>query len=426
MSRKTLGLLALLLGLSCGVALAQTPVTVTLGAPRQAVGPLTLGGVNHGVYMQVVDVREEVAALGLTSLRFPPGNIADDAPLDETLVDAFEAQWRLLGEPPVLVVLNLFSGTPEAGAEAARLLLERGISVLAWEIGNEPNLYGANRGDASWTPEKYCQQFRAFKEALTPIDPSIPLAGPATSGGSDAEPYLREVLRLCGDAIDILSWHIYPTDGSASDEDALDSSSRVSETIRRYRDWVRDPEYNPLGFERDLRLAITEFGLSWRSQTYRHLDDIVAALWLADALGRMATEGLELSHYFALQGTGGHGLLDATGWKRPTYYVFELLKDFSGMVLEASSSQESLRAYAARDDEALRVLLVNLSSEAASVTLTSFSATDLSGEMSLKTLSEAGIDPFSNEPAYTVTQQEASDPVSVPGRALVALELARP
>lgn len=424
--RRTLVLLALLFGLSCGVALAQTSVTVTLGKPRQMIKPLATGGVNHGVYMQVVDALEDIAALELTSLRFPPGNIADEQPLDVALVSAFEAQWRLLGEPPVLVALNLFSGTPEAGAEAARLLLDRGVEVLAWEIGNEPDLYGPNRGDPSWTPEKYCRQFRAFKATLAPIDSSIPLAGPAVSGGSGAEAYLREVLRLCGDAIDILSWHIYPTDGSASDEDALDSSSRVSETIRRYRDWTRDPEYNPLGSERDIQLAVTEFGLSWRSQTYRHLSDIVAALWLADALGRMATEGLELSHYFALQGTGGHGLLDATGWKRPTYYVFELLKDFSGMVLEASSSRESLRAYAARDDEALRVLLVNLSSEAASVTLIGFSATGLSGEISLKTLSEAGIDPFSDEPAYTVTQQEASDPVSVPGRALVALELSAP
>lgn len=402
--------------LAGALAHAQLEATVTLSGPGRALS--ALGGVNVGLSMNLLDTRDMVAELGLTAVRFPPGNAADDRLLEPAAVAAFAAQWRLLGEPPVLVVLNLFSGTPEQAAASARLLLDAGVAVLAWEIGNEPDLYGPARGEPSWTPAAYCARFRAYRRALEALEPAIPLAGPAVSGAAEAEGYLREVLRLCGDAIDILSWHLYPTDGSASDEAALASATQVGESIRRYRAWLRDPEVNPLGHGREIRLAITEYGLSWRSQTRRHLADQVAALWLADALGQMAAEGLELSFYFALQGLGGHGLIGDDLWPRPTYDVFALLADFGGAVLEADSSLPDLHAYAAQDGETLRVLLVNLSLEPLRVRLPG-----LVGAATVHTLFAEGTDPLRDERPHDVRAQPASAPVTLPGRALALLEL---
>ncbi len=401
----------------------QSAIELNVGKPIGEISPLAIKGVNHGIIMQIVGFEEEIAKLNFGSLRFPPGNIADDNPLDKTLIDAFKGHWTLLGELPVLVIPNLFEDGPEEAAEAARYFRELEIPIVAWEIGNEPDLYAYNRGDPSWTPEKYCDRFRAFAKALKEIDPEYLIAGPGTSGaaqGSSPEIYLKEILQLCGDAIDILTWHIYTTDGSKSDEEALATYSVITETIERYRAWLKDPEINPLGHEKDTLIGITEFGLSWKTDVFRHLFDMVATLWLADALGQMATQGLDMSYYFALKDTGGHGLIDVIGLNRPTYYVFEMLADFEGEVLELQGATPDLHAYGAKSEDSVQVLLVNISKEDANVKINA-PEYDL-GELTLTTLSEetyAKYYDFESDIGYVVATQPVNELVSIPARSIV-------
>ncbi len=395
---------------------AQAPVTVSVGESLGPVPEYAITGFNHGVFMRVLEFQEDFAGLDIDSLRYPPGNIADESPLDRMHIADYGRQWQFLGEPPVLVVTNLFTGSAEAAGRAVVDFEDEGIPVLAFEVGNEPDLYGPNRADESWTPEKYCDKFREYRAVIKAVDPNALVAGPAVSGADIAEPYLKEFLRLCGDVVDVLTWHIYPTDGSADDDVALATSSQVTETIRRYREWVKDPETNPLGFERDIQLGITEFGLSWRTNNNRHLMDTVATLWLADALGRMVRERLDMSHYFALQGTGGHGLIDNADWRRPTFYLFEMLSDFTGEVLSTSSSDDALRAYAVGRVDTTQVLLVNMSTEAKEVTL---ELPETAGGLELKTLSDDTYEVFVDEVAYQVSGQAAAEPVTVPARAVV-------
>lgn len=398
-------------------------ITLNLGKAIGEVPPLAIKGVNHGTIAQILGSEDKFAPLNLGAIRYPPGNIADDYPLDKTLIDAFELHWILLDKLPILAVPNLFEGTPEDAVAAARYFKELEIPVLAWEIGNEPDLYAHNRGDPSWTPEKYCEHFRAFSKALKTEDPEYLLAGPGTSGaaqGSAPEGYLQEVLRLCGDAIDILTWHIYTTNGTLSDEEALATYSVVGGTIDRYRSWLKDPEINPLGHEKDIPVAITEFGLSWKTDNYRHLFDIVATLWLADALGQMATKELDMGFYFALKDTGGHGLIGTDGFPRPTYYVFDLLKDFTGQILELGGTTPDLHAYAVKDEEKLQLLLVNIAAEDISLELNS-PEQELT-ELTLSILSETTYNQyydFETDIAYAISTQPASDLITVPARSIV-------
>ena len=384
-----------------------------------ATPPLAITGMNHGVFMNVLDFREDFAKLELGAIRFPPGNIADEQPLDELLLSAFKAQWKLLGQPPVLFVANLFEGDAQQAAEAAKIIQDMGIEIVAWEIGNEPDLYAPNRDDTSWTPTKYCEHFREYRTALLEVNPEFKLMGPAVSGADIAEPFLKNFLEQCGDVIDTLSWHIYPVDGTTSDEYALSTVDRTTETIQRYKAWLKDPEKNPLGFERDITTAITEFGLSWKTDNYTHLIDTVATLWLADSLGQILTEALDESYYFALQGTGGHGLIDKAYWKRPTYFVYEQLTKFRGDVLEIEMTDDNLRAYAVETETGVEIMLINLTTETRQAKISLATRFDVAATGKL--ISDETYEIYDDEPLYAEGEYYLDEILSVPARSLLFL-----
>lgn len=415
------GLAALLIVSACAAAqpvpAAEADVRLVVGAaPLGAIPGAAIAGVNLGNAMELVSRREAFDRLRVATVRFPPGEQADEITVADADLAALAANLALLGDPPVLMVANLFTGTPEQAAELARRAGAFGIEVEAWEIGNEPDLYGPKRGDATWTPERWCASFRSYRAALRAVDPDARLAGPAVSGARPGgERFLRDALAACGDAIDLLTWHVYPTDGGWDDDEALATAGTVAREIARYRTWLADPGRNPLGHHRDIGLAVTEFGLSWRSASYRHLEDMTAALWLADVLGTMAAERIDASHYFALQGTGGHGLIGVGGWIRPTWHVFAMLAGFTGEALPVAVDRSvPLRAYAARDESGLEVLLVHAGDTALTVALAP--PPGYGTALELAVLDEAGFD----EGLAPLERAATADvPFSVPARAVV-------
>lgn len=407
--------LLLLAGVTTWAGAQADVLSLRVGEPTRPVSDMAITGFNVGTAMPVVLYLDEWAAIDLRSVRYPPGNDADDRPLTADSMDAFALTWHLLGEPDVHLVANFFEG-PDHAVEVARHLRSLGMTPRWWAIGNEPDLYPRNRMDPSWTPEVYCEQARAMRAALEAELGPVTITGPAVSGSRpSAMDYLREVLGRCGDVFDVVTWHVYPTDGTRSDEGALATSRQVADEIRTVREWAADPEVNPLGHDRDVEFGITEFGLSWRTTTFRHLEDMVAALWLADALGQMATEGVDLGQYFALQAMGGHGLIDRSGWVRHTYHVYAMLNGFGGAARRVEGGDHRLAAYATSDDEALRVLLVNRSTDALEVTI---EADGLADVLHVVTLDDAIFDADLAPRRSTVSADER---VLVPPRSVVVL-----
>lgn len=412
---RLLTLLLLWAGLS---AASAAPISLTLGPPAGApAGVARPSGFNYGLAMQVALYAAEWEALGVRALRFPPGNDADNAPLTPDMMDAFKVQWALLGEPEVWVVANFFEG-PEHAAEAARYFDRIGVPVRHWAVGNEPDLYPQNRMDATWTPAVYCERLRGFSAALKAVNPENRITGPAVSGSRPlGEDYLRAVLHGCGNLLDVLTWHVYPTDGTWEDAAALETSRQVGEEIRRYRAWLEDPARNPRGHTQDTALAVTEFGLSWRTASYRHLEDLTAALWLADVLGQLTAEGVA-GFYFALQGFGGHGLIDGGGWVRPTYHVYEMLSDFEGQVLTPTlePAPSDVTAYAVCRKGRAQVLLVNRGETDANVRLEPAPAAPVTYTL----LSDASLEATGGTQTGTA---EAGTPLPLPGRSAIVATL---
>jgi hypothetical protein len=165
----------------------------------------------------------------------------------------------------------------------------------------------------------------------------------------------------CGDVVDVLTWHIYPTDGTMEDGPALDTVAEVNDTVSRFKALLADPKKNPLGHQRQVALGVTEYGLSWNSSRARHLSDIHGALWSAEVALRLDEQGVEVAHYFAFAQMQNHGVLDQSGVRRPTFYSFGMLARLEGQLVAASSDDAQLWTHAAVDGRRLHVLVTNRS-----------------------------------------------------------------
>lgn len=109
----------------------------------------------------------------------------------------------------VIYGINLKTSTASAAAAEATYAADRmGGSLLAFEIGNEPDLY--HQPYATWSAN-----FEAFGAAIRKAVPGAPLAGPATAGGG-----LYEAVELAHDdasQLTLLTQHYYRGSGKTTD-----------------------------------------------------------------------------------------------------------------------------------------------------------------------------------------------------------------
>jgi hypothetical protein len=353
---------------------ARPGLNVDLDRPIAPVNRAVLGGYNFGNWMPVVDFLEDLQAVKPAELRFPGGNVGDENDLTDASLANFQSNLKMLGNPPAVIQTRVFQGGiskdppkngPEDAAEDVRMAKARGINVRYWEIGNEPDLFSRTRGDPSWTPAKYCQVFRAQAAAMKAVDPSVKVAGPAVSGAKPIrDNFIAGFVKECGDVVDVLTWHIYPTDGQMTDELALSTVSEADETIDGLRALWADPQANPKGHQRKIQMGITEYGLSWFTTRFHHLTDVPAAMWASEMALRFAEKGLDSAHYFAFAVTGGHGLVDQAGVRRPTYFAFTMLNKLSGDLVPATTGDADVWSHAARSGTRLDVILTNTATAA--------------------------------------------------------------
>ncbi|GBF06721.1 hypothetical protein DAERI_100084 [Deinococcus aerius] len=365
-----------LLPLLLSATASAAPATLTVAGPGTPIAPLAVNGFNTSWQMPLAEAVDAVRSVAPTSLRFPGGNVGDENDLTDKALAYFKANLGLTGGNTAAIVQTRVFATrsdarnrPEDAAQAARDAKALGLNVTYWEIGNEPDLYATNRGDPSWTPERYCQTFRAQRGAILGVDPGAKFAGPAVSKGTGpAMTFLEGFVKACGDVVDLLTWHEYPTDGTATDEEALATAPSVTQHVGFVRDVLRDPDRNPLGHTRDIRLGVTEYSLSWRSDRPRHLADQVGALWAAEADLRLAEAGVNVTSYFAIVAAGNHGLVDLAGVPRPTLYAFQQLKHFRGTALPVQSSDPALWPHLSEDGPLRTLLVTNTATEAHQLT----------------------------------------------------------
>lgn len=139
------------------------------------------------------------------------GAVEDLTPILPSHIDALAdfvqaTQWQ------VIYGVNLAQNTPaNAADEAAYVAARLGPSLLAWEIGNEPDLYRRHgyRPD-DWNYEDYLDEWQDFHAAMSEASPGVAFSGPSTS--YDLE---RNTLLFAHDArehLALLTHHYYRAD----------------------------------------------------------------------------------------------------------------------------------------------------------------------------------------------------------------------
>jgi hypothetical protein len=111
----------------------------------------------------------------------PFGTVVNDAVLQELGGFLHATGWKLIW------ALNLGRGSEaDAVAEARAVLTVAGERLLAFEIGNEPDLFShAKHRPPGYGYEQWLADYRRYRTALRAQLPGVPLAGPDAAGKTD-------------------------------------------------------------------------------------------------------------------------------------------------------------------------------------------------------------------------------------------------
>ncbi len=338
-------------------------------------------GANHGPWADLGASNLEPAKnSGITFLRWPGGNWGDQNDVQTYQIDNYITQAHLMGAEPSITV-RLLGSTPEKAAQLVKYVnIDKKYGVKYWSIGNEPDLYVIQ--DSTWTPEYYAKTWRNFAVAMKAVDPTIQLYGPEISAflgdKNSFDPrefiyvnsakqsftkrdYLTEFLKVNADLVDIVAVHQYPfpkhpNDGVPSWEQLRDNTPEWDRILPNLHRIIRET------IGSDKPVAITEFNSDASSSmgSKTSPDSFLNAIWLADVMGRtIRTQPDILAYWLLKNNSAGHGLMDSFN-VRPTYYTYQIYKQFGNHLLAATSPEQYVSLFAAkRDDGTITAIFVN-------------------------------------------------------------------
>lgn len=215
------------------------------------------------------------SAQPISSPETGPGSVINDAVLHDLGLFLETTGWKLIWG------LNLGRGTAEAAVEEARAVLAATHSnLLAFEIGNEPDLFPHNEihRKKGYEYADYLSEYRRFRDALRRVIPQIPLAGP---DAAIATSWVSRFARDEGRDVKLLTHHYY--------REGQNPSSSIDKLLQP------DPKLGPMLAE--LQGASKSCGVSYRICETNSFsgggkpgvsDRFASALWVLDFMYRLA------------------------------------------------------------------------------------------------------------------------------------------
>jgi hypothetical protein len=313
------------------------------------------------------DAIEKIKASGVTLLKYPGGNDADQYIWNssannatEMNTDEYIALCREVGAEPFITVN--FNESPDLAAEWVRYCnIVKGYNVKLWEVGDEQ--WGTwARGHAP--PEEYAKKYINFVKAMRAVDPTIKVATNVPLG-IHPENWAERVLKAAGDYVDMLTYTFFPQPSGKENDDTLMT------TVGKFRALVsklREDVERAVGPQKAASIYFINVGYNSVShspgpQTLQ----MINALWTADMLGCMAELGTDIACFWALHNFypprgGDYGYMSSEGSNTPrySYFVFPMFSQhLKGNLIATTSSDASVSAYASRFGKTLSLILIN-------------------------------------------------------------------
>jgi hypothetical protein len=292
-----------------------------------------------------------------------------------TLVKA--SGWKLL------YGLNLkHKDAARAADEVAAVRRILGDALVGIEVGNEPNYY--SKEIAGYSPTQYHADYELYRKALANVAPGLGLVGPGGGSAPNAIEFLTEFARLQKDNpehnLESLATHFYPHCArnppipTMADLLSPEFHDRIKTRIQILVDAAK-----PLGLRTRLNEAnsLTCGGVDGVSDRYG------SALWLVDQAMLVASTGVTAENFHSnIAVCGGPkppgsaytpfcaaNAADQAEGKlmvQPEYYGMLLVREIGRGTFSSveNSDPATLRAYALRDGNRLKLVVVNLADPA--------------------------------------------------------------
>ena len=264
----------------------------------------------------------------------------------------------------VIYGLNLATASPESAAREARAVMDAlGPKLIAFQIGNEPDLFHKNGvRPPDYGFDQYADEWLRYAAAVRASVPNAVFAGPDIAG-QDA--WLAGFAQRFGGNVRLLSDHYYAE--GPPDDPAMTIAYLLAPGNRRLASLLAGiKQARAAAPETPFRL--TETNSCYKGGKTGVSNTFASALWGAELMGELAIAGVSGVNFHG----GGHGLYTpisgtrANGFEaRPLYYGMLLFAQAgSGALvacaLDAPGSAPPVSAFCVKSaNGALRVLLFN-------------------------------------------------------------------
>lgn len=319
------------------------------------------------------------------------------------------------------------------------------VPVALWEVGNEvfggrPDKGGAQCVSFGWEDVWTCDGtayvhgddrhdgYRAIRQAMTAVDPSIKVGAVGVADPSSWSDWGNEVIQAAGDELDFYTVHQYGFDTSPDDDAALARATELwPEVIRGARS----------ALAADVPVAVTEYNLvaSQSGDADRSMTRAVNALFIADTIGQLMTSGVTIANQWnvangATDGGTDYGMVDAADLSTfPQFHAMALWSQTGDALLAVEGDGlDSMHVYPTRrDDGAIVIMLINLGDRQASLNLR-LASSPVSTHGRLTTLRAADLTDeqlIASPPIVVRAESNGTLPLSLPAWSLNVLEVDR-
>jgi len=263
----------------------------------------------------------------------------------------------------LLYGVNLGTGTPqEAADEAAAVASAVGKRLIAFQIGNEPDLYSHNGlRSPDWKFDDYWANWNEFADAITKSVPNAAFAGPDVASNVA---WIEDFARGAKSDITLLTGHYY-AGGPPSNPD-MDIPHLLRDSARVARD---TPRIMAAAQAANLPFRMSEGNSCYNGGKVGVSDTFASALWAANYMLRLASAGYAGVNFHG-GGSGTYtpiaGSLTKGFTARPIYYGLMLASHFAGTTLIAGGQSAGatppivkIDAYAGVGNNQTRIALIN-------------------------------------------------------------------